>query len=30
VVQCPTNPDYYGYNNVCYSPCPNQSPALFA
>jgi hypothetical protein len=29
VTMCPTSPDYYGYNQVCYFPCPQPaSPNL--
>ena len=28
VSQCPANPDYYGYQRVCYFPCP--SAGLYA
>lgn len=28
VPKCPTNPDFYGYQKVCYFPCPN--PGLYA
>ena len=30
VEMCPTSPDYYGFNRVCYSPCPVTSPVRFA